>query len=1060
MSEELLQRNLLKKPEKIGKWDFYNIGNTTLKALKENNIIRNVDYGAVERKKVDAIIVFRKNVIAVIEYKKPAEFNTKEKQKKAIQQEIEVAKKLGCRLIIATDTQETIWVNALTGKEIKDEKNRVVKVNFDPNDEKTADLIEKINYSINELNNVIKPKLLVNPTDLAKQIWQDIWSVSGATPENCLYTFVELFIFKYLSDLGVLEEGINFNHLLDRYTYTIEKPDEKVLEYYAHTIRPEIKALFPSNPADNTTIINGTIFVSKDQKAVTGYSTVFKKILFKFKDYGKLENIDYDFKSKLFESFLKESISKKNWGQFFTPLKVVRAIIEMAKDDIKDGITICDPACGVGKFLLEPLVTRLSYIYDINHKAEKEEDKIKSKIVIRGFDKGFDKDEQKTIILAKANMLIYFSDLIKENTGLTKEFAKLFNDSFTLKTNSILGTLSDAVTEQYDLILTNPPYVTSGSSNLKEEIKKDGELVKHYKVNALGVEGLFMEWIIKALKPGGKAFVVVPDGMLNRQNDKNLRKYILDECFIDGLVSLPLNTFFTTNKKTYILCITKKTDKKQIQTEPVFTYIVSEIGESRDVYRFDIDQNDLQEAVTLFSFFKGSKQAFSKINTDKRCKIISIDYFKDSIENNWVIDRIWTDKEKIELGIIEEIKSVSLFEFSSIIEEITTSLKVFQEESKELAEKKNSKIEKRNYTVKELFTIKRGDGKYIKRYINDHRGNYPVYSGNTFGSFAYIDTFDYKEPCLSWVIDGLAGYIMIHNEKFSATNHRGVLFPKTDELNLKYCKYILEPLFRQTKKGRIGIDGGNEYTALPPFMIEHIEFPVPIDENGRFDAAAQAELVEKYEFISDVKAKIAEYKQEINDLVVESKENYFIHRDVSIFDTQVFSLERGKRITRKTINLHQGIIPVYSSSKDANNILGLISEEYLQANHLILYTVPSILFNLDGSVGHCFMKTDEKYSFTDVVASIRPLTDKIDLNFLLFALQNELKKTGADYRSKLYFHRMKEYDILIKIPIDSNGEFDLAAQEEIAEKYKKIEQIKKNISEELNNIANITIEIE
>jgi hypothetical protein len=78
--------------------------------------LRNVDYGEVERKKVDTLIVFRKNVIAVIEYKRPSEFNTKEK---AILQEIEVAKKIGCKLVIVTDTQETIWVNALTGKQIK-----------------------------------------------------------------------------------------------------------------------------------------------------------------------------------------------------------------------------------------------------------------------------------------------------------------------------------------------------------------------------------------------------------------------------------------------------------------------------------------------------------------------------------------------------------------------------------------------------------------------------------------------------------------------------------------------------------------------------------------------------------------------------------------------------------------------------------------------------------------------------------------------------------------------------------------------------------------------------
>jgi len=595
MSEELLQRDLLKNPEKIGKWDFYNIGATTVKALKEYGIIRNVNYGDEEKKKVDGLIVQKKNVIAVIEYKKPSEFKTAVQKNKAIKQELEVARKLDAHIIIATDTKDTIWVNVLTGNRIKDENGKEIKNNFNLKDEKLPVLIEKIIFSINELNDQIKPKQLVNPTDLAKQIWQDVWSVSGATPENCLYTFVELFIFKYLSDLGVLQGMFSFNTLYASFSGNTE---DEVLETYASVVRPKIKTLFPENPVDKTTIINGTIFVSKDQKAVKGYSTVFKKVLTKFKDYGKLEHIDYDFKSQLFESFLKESISKKNWGQFFTPLKVVRAVVEMAKDDIKVGAKICDPACGVGKFLLEPVITKLDQFYEIK------KGKLIPKITIHGYDKGFDKDEQKTIILAKANMLIYFSDIIKENPGITTEFAQLFNDSFLLKTNSILGTLSEPVEDEYDLIVTNPPYVTSGSSNLKEEIKKDGTLVNYYKINAIGVEGLFMEWIIRALKPNGKAFIIVPDGIFNRQNDKNLRQFIIDECYIDGIVSLPLNTFFTTNKKTYILCLTKKASKKDIQTDPIFTYLVSEMGESRDVYRFDIDQDDLSEAVTLYSFFK------------------------------------------------------------------------------------------------------------------------------------------------------------------------------------------------------------------------------------------------------------------------------------------------------------------------------------------------------------------------------------------------------------------------------------------------------------------------
>ena len=454
MSEELLQRDLIKNPEKVGTWDFYNIGATSIKNLKEFGIISNVNYGDIEKKKVDALISVNKKVIAIIEYKKPSEFNTKKKQEKAIDQEIHVAKALGSKLIIATDTQKTVWVNSLTGNHILNEDGNDFSYNFDPKDKKLPEIIKKITDSVNELNDQIKPKNLVNPTDLAKQVWQDIWSVSGATPENCLYTFVELFIFKYLSDLNILGQGIDFDHLQERYSYQIDNVDEEALEYYANTIRPQIKKLFPEGD-DNTTIINGTIFVSKDQKAVRGYSTVFKKVLTKFKSYGRLEYIDKDFKSQLFESFLKESISKKNWGQFFTPLKVIRSISDMAKDEIKEGAKICDPACGVGKFLLEPVFTQLDQFYEINN------NKLNPKITIHGFDKGFDKDEQKTIILAKANMLIYFSELLKENPTITKEFSTLFNDSFVLKTNSILGTLSEPIEDYYDLILTNPPYVTS-----------------------------------------------------------------------------------------------------------------------------------------------------------------------------------------------------------------------------------------------------------------------------------------------------------------------------------------------------------------------------------------------------------------------------------------------------------------------------------------------------------------------------------------------------------------------------------------------------------------------
>ena len=64
-------------------------------------------------------------------------------------------------------------------------------------------------------------------------------------------------------------------------------------------------------------------------------------------------------------------------------------------------------------------------------------------ITLVGIDKGFDKEEQKTIILAKANMLIYLSDQIRKNAGITNQFADVFNETFELKTKNILGTLRD-----------------------------------------------------------------------------------------------------------------------------------------------------------------------------------------------------------------------------------------------------------------------------------------------------------------------------------------------------------------------------------------------------------------------------------------------------------------------------------------------------------------------------------------------------------------------------------------------------------------------------------------
>ena len=50
----------------------------------------------------------------------------------------------------------------------------------------------------------------------------------------------------------------------------------------------------------------------------------------------------------------------------------------------------------------------------------------------------------------------------------------------------------------------------------------------------------------------------LPDGIFTNLGNTNLKEFILNNCFIESIISLPINSFFNTPKKTYILTIRKK----------------------------------------------------------------------------------------------------------------------------------------------------------------------------------------------------------------------------------------------------------------------------------------------------------------------------------------------------------------------------------------------------------------------------------------------------------------------------------------------------------------------
>ncbi len=1032
MSEELIQRNLIEAPERMGAWNFYNIGATSLKALKNAKIIPNRDYEEFESKKPDALIVKKPHVIAAIEYKQPKDLKTKKQIEDAILQEIGTAKALEAKIYIVTDGSKTIWLNPLTGNEIKTENGNTISLVFNKDDIECIKIINKILPSISANNDTILATAIVDPLPLAQQVWQDLWSVSGATPENCLYTFVEIFIFKYLSDLGVLKGIHSFSNLLNQY---LTNGENEVLEFYASTVRKKIKELFPLNPKDKTTIINGTIFVSKDDKAVAGYATVFKKILNRFNEFGTLENIDYDFKSKLFETFLKESISKKNWGQFFTPLKVVRSVANMA--DISPGMKICDPACGVGKFLLEPILHEIHKFFKIENGT------LKPQITLIGFDKGFDKDEQKTIILAKANMLIYLSNLIKENADITNQFANLFNETFLLQTNSILGTLANPVKDEYDLILTNPPYVMSGSSNLKEEIAKLDELKRYFSVNAMGIEGLFMEWIIRALKPGGKAFVIVPDGMMNRNNDKRLRDFILDECILDAVISLPLNTFFTTNKKTYIMSLTKKVPTlsggvsiKERQTTPVFTYLCSEIGETRDVYRFDIEQNDLDNATTLYNMFKGVRGAMPV--EDNRCKIVDINKFYDG--THWSVERWWTRDERIELGIEDEKDSVNTDDFASLIGDISNTLLEYQDAIKG-SQKKKEKFSVRDVSITDstyFDVLSSNQLGLTKTQINNLPiGEVPVYSAAK-EPILHIEKLsklpimaDDANPIISFANDGdgSAGRnFVLHTEPFYISASRTAISIKVDTI---LPMYVLSQIWGMKEKYKFNYGFKANRQNLKSVVIQ-----IPIDNNGGFDIEIQELIANQFSVVNELKFEISKKCEDIALLNV--------YLDLSNYDIRNFLLSKllepvkGKgKYTKKYGDVHKGEYPVYSAS--ANSPLTYIDTFDFEGSYLSWAT--------NGFAGTTTI-LNGKFSINGDRGLLKPKNKNIDINYIKFVIEPIFRKlakgrrgdNGKDEFTKLYPSMIS--DVLIPIPVNTNDELSLSAQKEIAIKYQVIKQTK------------------
>lgn len=595
----------------------------------------------------------------------------------------------------------------------------------------------------------------------------------------------------------------------------------------------------------------------------------------------------------------------------------------------------------------------------------------------------------------------------------------------------------------------------SGSSNLKEEISKDETLKKYFSISAMGIEGLFMEWIVRALKPGKKAFIVVPDGIMNRSNDKKLRDFILEQCNIDAVISLPLNTFFTTNKKTYILALTKKAAVNidgvptlPTQTTPVFTYLCSEIGETRDVCRFDIDQNDLDVASDLFNMFKGSKTKFK--TDDKRCKIVDINNFYSGA--HWSVDRWWTREEKINLGIEDNIETVSLEDYIGMISDAASTLMEFDEPLRELIKKKSSIKDSIEVSLSDanLFDLSIGKRLLRKNYVTAN-GNIPAYSANVFSPFVYTsqsNIVDFSVPYVLWGIDGTFEFnVMPIGKKFAYTDHCGVIKIKEPRINPYYLAYTLEE-----NKHRYGFDRGLRASLS---NMKSVKVNIPIDSTGNFDANTQSHIAESMLGVRQIRKDLFERRLSLgNAKVVLEDENY----SYGYFPLMsILVPQKGhSKYTKKYGNLHSGSYPVYSaSSKNALTYIDTFD-----------YDGKYMTWSTNGFAG-TILVLDGKFSINGDRGVLIPKDGRTDLDFdyMKFTLEplfRELAKgrkgdNGEDEFTKLYPSMLNE--IMVPVPVDEHGKISLHAQQEIAAKYLAVAQCRDEVVSKLDVLIRQKIEL-
>jgi len=356
----------------------------------------------------------------------------------------------------------------------------------------------------------------------------------------------------------------------------------------------------------------------------------------------------HDIQGDVYEHLLKHTSEAGKNGQFRTPRHIIYMMASLLDPDL-DG-KILDLASGSGGFLVgayQYLVTKYSKTVEPDDDGllkgtDGKNLKEKYEKLKEGTFYGFDIDRT-MVRIGVMNLMMHgiSKPHIFNLDTLSIEYEQWEADqqSVALDSKDKESLSNPALQGQFKYILANPPFtgkidspgVSENLDRIYPPVYEDKEETKRKK-QTVQSELLFLERMVYMLEEGGRAAVIVPEGVLfnSGKAHKRIRKILMTDCNLDGVISMPSGVFQPyTGVKTSILLFTKRKWKNGLdkpQNTEVWFY-----GMDSDGYTLDSNRKRLKESPLpkVLEHWDNKKQ---EDQSDRKLNHFSIPY--EEIKNN------------------------------------------------------------------------------------------------------------------------------------------------------------------------------------------------------------------------------------------------------------------------------------------------------------------------------------------------------------------------------------------------------------------------------------------